>query len=60
MSAQSVNITVLQEDQRVNICSGVCDASSDNVRNVCHINILKYLELIEGYFLSKYLWARSA
>lgn len=57
MSGQSVNITVLLEDQKVNISSGVCDASSGDVLNVWRINISKYLELIERYFLSKYLWA---
>jgi len=57
MSGQSVNITVLLEGQKVNISSGVCDASSGDVLNVWLINISKYLELIERYFLSKYLWA---
>lgn len=56
MSGQCVNITVLLEDRRVNISSAVCDASSGDVLNVWHINISKYLELIERYFLSKYLW----
>jgi len=54
MSGQSVNITVLLEEQTVNISSCVCDASGGDVLNVWPINISKYMELIERYFLSKY------